>query len=71
MNQIVFLIIVALTLGFLYAMAMAFKEESRCFLRRLPDLIPSWQDGRADLKSFLFCVALMGFALILFAIAFH
>ncbi len=71
MTAIVFLLLVIVNLIFLYKMAEKWPCETQEILFRLTRLIPSFgEDEKADVKSFLFCVSVMAFILILVELAF-
>ena len=70
MVPIVFLLLVIVNLIFLYKMAEKWPCETEEILLRLSKLIPSFEDEKADVKSFLFCISVMAFILILVELAF-
>ena len=61
MNQVVFLLLAALHLAFLYRLMDKMPDECQAFAARLTELLPSFNGERGDLKSFGFCLAVMGF----------
>ena len=70
MNQIVFLLLVVVHLGFIYKITDKLPTECQAFAARLTALLPRFEDPRADMKSFGFLFTSMVFVVAIFVVIF-
>jgi len=70
MNPIIFLILMISLLVFGYKIQERMPKEIGDMFSRLTSLLPSFEGEKADIRSMIFCLAVMVFIIVMFKIIF-